>query len=81
MFLSECSRRADPSIQDTGAGVPPQDMERVFDPFFTTRPAGIGPGLAICRTIIERYEGRLVLAESRPQGSTFEVISSSYCRS
>lgn len=61
------------SVQDTGTGVPPQDQDRVFDPFFTTKPSGMGLGLAICRTIIERYEGRLVLAKSGPQGSTFEV--------
>lgn len=61
------------SIQDTGVGVPRQDLDRVFDPFFTTKPAGMGLGLAICRTIIERYEGRLIVAQSGPHGSTFEV--------
>lgn len=61
------------SIQDTGTGVPPQDQNRVFEAFFTTKPAGMGLGLAICRTIIERYGGRLVLAKSSPQGSTFEI--------
>ena len=61
------------SIQDTGAGVPPQDRDRVFEAFFTTKPAGMGLGLAICRTIIERYEGRLILGKSGSQGSTFEI--------
>jgi signal transduction histidine kinase len=61
------------SVQDTGTGVPPQDQDRVFEAFFTTKLAGMGLGLAICRTIIERYEGRLVLAKSGPQGSIFEV--------
>ncbi|QOZ37111.1 two-component sensor histidine kinase [Bradyrhizobium sp. CCBAU 53421] len=61
------------SIQDTGIGVPPQDQDRVFEAFFTTKPAGMGLGLAICRTIIERYNGRLVLGKSGPQGSTFEI--------
>lgn len=61
------------SIQDTGTGVSPQDRDRVFEAFFTTKPAGMGLGLAICRTIIERYEGRLVLGKSGPQGSTFEI--------
>lgn len=60
-------------IRDTGAGVQDEDRERVFDAFFTTKPTGMGLGLAICRTIIERYEGRLVLAKTEPQGSTFEV--------
>jgi signal transduction histidine kinase len=61
------------SIQDTGTGVSPQDRDRVFEAFFTTKPAGMGLGLAICRTIIERYEGRLVLGKSGPQGSIFEI--------
>ncbi len=61
------------SIQDTGAGVPPQDQGRLFEAFFTTKPAGMGLGLAICRTIIERYGGRLVLGKSGAQGSTFEI--------
>jgi signal transduction histidine kinase len=61
------------SIQDTGPGVPAQNRDRVFEAFFTTKSAGMGLGLAICRTIIERYEGRLVLGKSGPQGSTFEI--------
>jgi signal transduction histidine kinase len=61
------------SVQNTGAGVHPQDQGRIFEAFFTTKPAGMGLGLAICRTIVERYEGRLVLAESSPQGSIFEI--------
>jgi signal transduction histidine kinase len=61
------------SVQDTGAGVPPQDQNRIFEAFFTTKPEGMGLGLAICRRIVERYHGSLVLAKSSPQGSIFEV--------
>lgn len=61
------------SIEDTGTGVPPQHQDRLFEAFFTTKPAGMGLGLTICRTITERYEGRLVLVKSGPQGSTFEI--------
>ncbi|QDW40142.1 GHKL domain-containing protein [Bradyrhizobium sp. KBS0727] len=61
------------SVHDTGPGVNPQDQGRIFEAFFTTKPAGMGLGLAICRTIVERYEGGLVLAESSPRGSTFEI--------
>ena len=61
------------SIEDTGTGIPAEDQERVFEAFFTSKPAGMGLGLAICRTIIERYGGRLNLAKSGPQGSTFEI--------
>ena len=61
------------SIQDSGTGVQPQDRDRIFEAFFTTKAAGMGLGLAICRSIIERYEGRLVLESSGPDGSTFEI--------
>jgi signal transduction histidine kinase len=61
------------SVRDTGAGVHPRDESRIFDAFFTTKPSGMGLGLAICSTIMERYKGRLVLAKSGPEGSTFEV--------
>jgi signal transduction histidine kinase len=61
------------SVEDTGAGVKPQDEARIFEAFFTTKRTGMGLGLAICRTIVERYEGSLVLAKSDPQGSAFEL--------
>jgi signal transduction histidine kinase len=60
-------------VQDTGTGVHPEDQARIFEAFFTTKPAGMGLGLAICRTIVERYEGSLILAKSGPQGSIFEI--------
>jgi signal transduction histidine kinase len=61
------------SVQDNGAGIHPQDQSRIFEAFFTTTPAGMGLGLAVCRRIVERYAGSLVLAEAGPKGSTFEV--------
>src|SRR5206468_4547055 len=61
-------------VQDTGPGVHPEDQGRIFEAFFTTKPAGMGLGLAICRTIVERCDGRLVLAESSSRGSTFDIF-------
>lgn len=61
------------SVQDSGAGVNPKDQARIFEAFFTTKPAGMGLGLAICRTIVERYDGGLALVASGPQGSIFEI--------
>jgi signal transduction histidine kinase len=61
-------------VQDTGAGVQPDDQDRIFEAFFTTKPTGVGLGLPICRTIVERYGGSLVLVKSSPQGSMFEVV-------
>ena len=61
------------SVQDTGAGVPVEDHDRIFDAFFTTKPSGMGLGLAISRTIVESHGGSLRLAKSGPNGSIFEI--------
>jgi len=59
------------SVQDRGVGVEAGQMERLFDAFYTTKPHGMGMGLAISRSIIEAHGGRL-WAESNPgQGATF----------
>ena len=61
------------SIQDAGSGIPVEDQHRIFDPFFTTKAAGMGLGLAICRTIVEDHGGKLRLARSDHRGSIFEI--------
>jgi len=59
------------SVQDTGSGVDPEDLEHIFEPYHTTKPEGLGMGLSICRSIIEAHEGRL-WAENNPDcGMTF----------
>jgi PAS domain S-box-containing protein len=59
------------NISDTGCGILPEDRDRIFDLFFTTKSRGSGLGLPICRRIIEDHGGRIAL-ESRPdQGTTF----------
>jgi C4-dicarboxylate-specific signal transduction histidine kinase len=47
------------SLRDSGAGASPETLAKMFDPFFTTKSAGLGMGLAICRTIIESYGGAI----------------------
>jgi signal transduction histidine kinase len=61
------------TVQDSGAGIAEEDLDRVFDAFFTRKTAGMGLGLAISRTIVEGHGGALRLAASGPQGSVFEV--------
>jgi signal transduction histidine kinase len=60
-------------VSDTGVGVPPSEAGRIFEPFYTTKPAGTGLGLAVCRRVAEAHGGRLTF-ESRPgQGATFRL--------
>jgi len=64
------------SVADTGEGIAAQNMERVFDPLFTTKSGGMGMGLAICRSIIEAHDGLLLVAPNEPTGVVFEFILS-----
>src|SRR5207245_407733 len=61
------------SVSDTGRGLPSQQTDQIFDAFFTTKVHGIGMGLPISRSIIERYGGRLWAANNSPRGATFHL--------
>jgi signal transduction histidine kinase len=61
------------SIRDTGAGIPEDLHERVFEPFFSTRPGGTGLGLAIARRSAQAHGGRVALRSSQGSGTTVEV--------
>src|SRR5262249_10273539 len=61
------------AVADAGTGIEPQNMNRIFEAFFTTKPQGMGMGLAICRSIVEAHGGRLWAAPRVPYGSTFNI--------
>jgi PAS domain S-box-containing protein len=56
------------SVADCGTGISPEQLERIFEPFYTTKPQGLGLGLVVCRTIIAAYGGKL-WAASNPEGA------------
>jgi C4-dicarboxylate-specific signal transduction histidine kinase len=58
-------------IQDTGPGLSSETLSRLFEPFYTTKPNGMGLGLAICRSIIEAHGGRLWADANEPRGAAF----------
>ena len=59
------------AVRDTGPGLEPARVERLFEAFYTTQPGGLGMGLAICRSIVEAHGGRLWAEASAPHGASF----------
>lgn len=60
------------SVQDTGPGMKPESLKRLFDPFYTTKPGGMGMGLSICRSIVEAHGGRVSASSSQGCGATIQ---------
>jgi signal transduction histidine kinase len=76
--LSISSERLDSelsvTVEDSGKGVAPEDLERVFDTFYSTKADGLGVGLSICRAIIEAHRGRLTITPATPRGARFQFV-------
>lgn len=75
MSLVSAQRNGDVfiSVQDTGVGIEAQDLERVFEPLFTTKAKGIGLGLALVKLLVEAHQGEIDVASERGKGTVFTV--------
>jgi PAS domain S-box-containing protein len=60
------------AVRDSGPGIDPVNLERVFEPFYTTKTGGVGMGLSICQTIINGHGGRLWMSANEPRGAVFQ---------
>jgi C4-dicarboxylate-specific signal transduction histidine kinase len=61
-------------VQDSGPGMPPERLAKVFDPYFTTKSKGMGMGLSICRSIVTAHHGKISAANNPGRGATFSVV-------
>ena len=61
------------SIEDSGTGIAPENIDRMFKSFFTTKPNGMGMGLAICQSIVESHGGRLTASPAYPHGTVLKI--------
>ncbi len=74
LLISAARARSDyvlVAVQDSGPGIDPANLERIFSAFYTTKPGGLGMGLSICRAIIEAHGGHL-WATNEPEGALFQ---------
>jgi signal transduction histidine kinase len=62
------------AVEDSGPGIHPRRLESIFDPFITTKPDGMGLGLAICRMIVERHDGTLSASSDGKNGARFHFV-------
>jgi C4-dicarboxylate-specific signal transduction histidine kinase len=60
------------AVRDSGPGINPEHLERVFEAFYTTKSSGVGMGLSICRSIINAHGGRLWAEANDPRGAVFQ---------
>lgn len=60
-------------ISDTGVGIPPESLSKIFEPLYTTKPKGTGLGLAVTKRLVEAHGGTITLVNTSSEGTTFEV--------
>jgi signal transduction histidine kinase len=73
LFIENGGRRAVVRLRDNGCGIPPEKLERIFNPFFTTKEKGTGLGMAISKKIVEAHEGSIDVVSEPGRGTEFAV--------
>jgi C4-dicarboxylate-specific signal transduction histidine kinase len=61
-------------VEDTGPGISPENAGGIFDAFVSTKPNGMGLGLAICRIIVQRHDGEISCSPANPRGAIFRIV-------
>jgi signal transduction histidine kinase len=72
--LDQSSGRVQLLVNDTGAGIAPEDLTKIFDPFFTNKPEGTGLGLAIARQILDKNQAAIQVSSKVNQGTLFRIL-------
>jgi signal transduction histidine kinase len=75
LFVSTAKHESDGvllTVRDSGTGLDPENLERIFDAFYTTKREGMGMGLAVSRSIIEAHGGHLWASANEPRGAVFQ---------
>jgi signal transduction histidine kinase len=75
---STVDERVQLDVSDTGEGIPPENMKKIFEPLFTTKSRGIGLGLAICQKLIKANQGDISVTSEEGAGSTFRITMPIY---
>lgn len=71
---SEGKKEVEVEVTDTGSGIPPEDLERIWKPFYSTKEGGRGLGLPLCQRVVEQHGGHIDVHSEHGQGTTFHLI-------
>jgi hypothetical protein len=66
------------TVKDSGTGIDPNTLDKIFDPFYTTKPGGMGMGLSISRSILQAHDGRLWATVNDGPGTSFHLTLPNY---